>query len=151
MGSRILNHVLLFAAGLILGVLGTVAQQTVLTVGSLQLPSGLIIALVAIACLLTGLRLMNDTRWPAFAAALGVVIPAAVFVFPSEGGSVLIPGNALGYTWIYVPVALAILIVGWPSFRSHRDGPSERDGLAQSTVADVLPHDTGENGVGQSS
>jgi hypothetical protein len=143
MGARILNYVLLVIAGIVLGVLGTVAQQTILSIGRTALPSGLIIALLAVGCLLVGLRLVNRSRWPSFAAALGVVIPAAVFAVPSEGGSVLIPGNAYGYGWILGAFALAIAIVGWPSSRIRAAAPN-RPAPAPAQGGDE------QNGPGQS-
>ncbi len=117
MGARILNHVLLFVVGLIVGTIGTAAQQSAATILGITVPWGVIVSLLAVACLLAGLRLVNDSRWYAFATALGIVIPVAVLATPSPGGSVLIPANATGYVWIFGPVIIAVIALAWPAAR----------------------------------
>lgn len=98
--------------GIALGVLGTVAQQS--TVGAAQLPLGLIVALIGIACYLVGLRLVFETRIPALAAAVGLIVAIAFFSLPGPGGSVLVPAGVVGELWEYLPAAIALVAVAWP-------------------------------------
>jgi hypothetical protein len=126
MASRILSYVLLFVVGVIVGTVGTVAQQSTTTLLGVSIPWGEILGLLAVASLLIGLRLVNAGRWQAFTAAVGVVIPVAIFTLPSQGGSVLIPGNGLGYAWIYGTVVIAIIVIGWPERRARRDVAENR-------------------------
>jgi hypothetical protein len=126
MASRILSYVLLFVVGVIVGTVGTVAQQSTTTLLGVSFPWGEILGLIAVASLLVGLRLVNEGRWQAFTAAVGVVIPVAIFTLPSQGGSVLIPGNGLGYAWIYGTVIIAIIVIAWPEPRARRDVAENR-------------------------
>jgi hypothetical protein len=124
--ARVLNYALLFIVGLIVGTVGTIAQQSSVTVFSISLPFGIIASLLAVACLLVGLRLVNDGRSQVLAAAVGVVIPVVLFSLKSAGGSVLVPNDLLGYIWIFGPPVIAIIVLGWPPFPPRRARPENR-------------------------
>lgn len=119
MATRILNLVLIFLVSAVLGTVGTVAHQSSVTVLGVALPWGIAVALLGIACLLIGIRLVFIERAAVLAAALGVLTPIVIFSFKSVGGSVLIPDNTLGKVWIFAPVAIAAIIVAWPRVRRH--------------------------------
>jgi hypothetical protein len=118
--ARVLNLALLFLLGVLVGTVGTVAQQSTITVAGVPLPWGLALGLIAVGCLLAGVRLVTEGRSMAIAAALGIVAPIVLFSFTSQGGSVLIPENPFGLTWVVAPVVLAGVIVAWPATRARR-------------------------------
>lgn len=115
--------------GVVFGVLGTiVSQSSVSVLGFFDLPYGLIIALVAVALLLIGLRLVLSSRIGAIFAAVGVVGALGILSQPSTGGSVLVPANISGYVWILAPSIIALIVLAWPRSggRSRQDtAPAE--------------------------
>lgn len=115
MSSKILNAVLLFIIGIIVGTVATIAQQSTVTIAHASLPWGVVAALGAVATLLIGLRLVNPGRLQACASAVGAIVAIALFTVPSAGGSVLIPANTAGYAWVIGSVSLSLIIVLWPN------------------------------------
>jgi uncharacterized BrkB/YihY/UPF0761 family membrane protein len=114
MAARIVNLVLLFIAGAILGAVGTLAHQSTVTLAGIPIPWGITIALLAYTCLLIGLRLLNSGRAQALAAALGAIVTTFVFSLKGIGGSVLIPDNLLGKVWVVAPIVIAAIVIAWP-------------------------------------
>lgn len=113
-GWRIGGVLLAGALGIATGALGTVTQAWTLPVGGFDFPLGLIGGLVVTATLLTGLRLIFDTRAIVLATALGLLGIIAVLSMESRGGSVLVPNTAASYGWVYGPVVIALVVVAWP-------------------------------------
>ena len=113
---RVLVSVLLLAAGLVFGMLGTLVHSA--TIGTTGVPWGIVVALLAAACLLAGIRLLSDGRLYAACAGLGVLIAVAVLSQQSFGGSVLVTNSTLGWTWIGGAVVVALVVVGWPARRA---------------------------------
>jgi hypothetical protein len=128
MAVRILNLVLLFIAGALLGAVGTVAHQSTVTVAGVPFPWGITVALLAYTLLLVGLRLLNPGRAPALAAALGTIAVTFVFSIKGIGGSVLIPDNLLGKVWVVAPILIAAIVIAWPRL-PQREGAA-RNGLS---------------------
>ncbi len=106
-GALVLSMLAAFVVGAGVGAIGTMTQQY-------AAPVGLVAALFAVAALLAGLRVVFDGRLVAAAAAAGVLLAAGLFALPGGGGSVHVPANAAGYTWVFGPVVLAALVLGWP-------------------------------------
>ncbi|HEY2557453.1 MAG TPA: hypothetical protein VGI08_10125 [Diaminobutyricibacter sp.] len=123
MAARIVNLVLLFIAGAILGAVGTIAHQSTVTVAGVPLPWGITIALLAYTCLLIGLRLLNPGRAQALAAALGTIAMTFVFSLKGIGGSVLIPDNLLGKIWVVAPIVIAAIVIAWPRLPQRSEFP----------------------------
>lgn len=117
MGVRIATAVLTGVAGVVFGILGTLTHSSRVAIGAAQLPWGIVVALAAVACLLLGVRLLVEGRLAVITAAVGVVIPVAVFAQPSFGGSVLVENDALGWVWILGSAFLALIVAGWPRVR----------------------------------
>lgn len=109
---RTLTAVILGIVGLVFGMLGTVVHSA--TIGTWQLPWGIVVALLALACLLAGIRLLSDGRLYTACAALGGLIAIAVLSQRSFGGSVLIMNSVLGWIWMAGAVVIALLAVAWP-------------------------------------
>jgi hypothetical protein len=114
MAARILNLVLLFIAGAILGAVGTIAHQSTVTIAGVHVPWGITVALLAYTCLLIGLRLLNAGRAQALAAALGTIVMTFLFSLKGAGGSVLIPDDLLGKIWVVAPIVIAAIVIAWP-------------------------------------
>ncbi|MCX7521915.1 DUF6113 family protein [Microbacterium sp. STN6] len=114
MTARILNFAVLLVLGAIVGAVGTVAHQATITMGGVRLPSGIVLALLTVACVVTGIRLVTDGRIPALAFGVGLVAVILLFSQRSPGGSVLIPANTAGQVWVYAPVAIAAIAIAWP-------------------------------------
>lgn len=105
-------------AGAVLGIVGSFTHQSLP-------PLGIVLALGTAAMLLTGVRVTTRGRLPTVAAAalLGVVMALLAPVSPS--GSVVIPGNLLGYSWVVGVGVIALLALAWPDVqRPHRAAPS---------------------------
>ena len=114
MAARIINLILLFIAGAILGAVGTIAHQSTVTLAGVPVPWGITVALFAYTCLLIGLRLLNPGRAQALAAALGTIAMTFLFSLKGLGGSVLIPDNLLGKVWVVAPIVIAAIVIAWP-------------------------------------
>src|SRR3954468_22915494 len=131
--SRIVNYLLLVIAGLIIGAGGTIAHQSLWTVGRISGPWGLFLSLLAYTALLVGLRLLAKGRLPALAAALGTIAIILVFTQKSAGGSVLILNDLLGQIWLAGPIVIAALVMAWPDLSKHRQ-QAQREGALGETA-----------------
>ena len=118
-GSRIGTLAIAFGVGLVYGVLGTVGHRHAWQVGEVSIPWGLALALVGVAALLVGIRLVAGGRAAAAAAAAGVVASVAVLSLPGPGGSVMVLSGPIGTIWAVVPALIAVLVVAWPSLPSR--------------------------------
>jgi N-acetyl-1-D-myo-inositol-2-amino-2-deoxy-alpha-D-glucopyranoside deacetylase len=112
--SRIASCALAVVLGAFVGATLTVAHQATVDVGGVALPWGIIAAVIVTAALLVGLRLAFGTRIVAGCAAVGLLGASAFLALQSVGGSVLVPGNPVGYTWTFAPVVIALVVLAWP-------------------------------------
>lgn len=120
LSSRIVSWIVGLGLGVLFGVMGTAVSQSTWTIApGFSLPIGLIVALPAVALLLVGLRLVLRSRTTAILAAFGIVVTVFLLSQPSAGGSVLVPGNALGVTWTFAPTVIALLVLAWPRFAKN--------------------------------
>ena len=99
-------------AGAAIGALFTLAHRDILL---------LVVGLVAIACLLAGLRLLSLGRGPAIAAAVGVIGAIAVLGLRGPGGSIVIQYDLLGWVLQLGAVAVAAIVVAWPRIARRHD------------------------------
>ncbi|WP_378146987.1 hypothetical protein ACFJGV_03920 [Cnuibacter sp. UC19_7] len=117
LSARILGGVVSLLLGAVFGALGTIVHMVTISILGWDAPIGLVLALISLALLLLGLRLSFESRVYSVlgaAAAIGVV---ALFVLPSQGGSILITATGEGPVWLYGSVIEALLVVVWPRFR----------------------------------
>ena len=121
MENRAGAAVLAFVVGLVLGVVGTFNHRGVIGVGAVQLPWGIVVSLLGVACFLVGIRLYSGSRWVTLAGAVGLLVPILVFSFEGPGGSVVIVADTRGRIWDFVPVLIAIAVLAWP--RPSGSGP----------------------------
>ncbi|MHA6693049.1 PIG-L family deacetylase [Homoserinimonas sp. A520] len=122
LGSRVLACVVSLVLGLGVGLLGTVTHPATITVAGADLPTGLVAAMVVVAALMVGLRLVFGSRAPSTFAALGLVGVLLVFAQPGPGGSVLIPANVPGYLWTFGVPLIAALVIVWPRLHVRPGG-----------------------------
>ena len=78
------------------------------------LPWGLVAGLVVIVALVTGFRLVFDSRVIAAASGIGVIAAIGLLTLPGVGGSVLVLDDPIGYIWAIAPPVLAAAVVIWP-------------------------------------
>jgi N-acetyl-1-D-myo-inositol-2-amino-2-deoxy-alpha-D-glucopyranoside deacetylase len=112
--GRIASGVLALAIGAVVGVITTVAHQSTVTIAGAVLPIGLFASIVAVLCLLLGMRLVMYDRLVAFCTAMGVLAAIGLLAVRSAGGSVLVPANTAGVVWTFAPALLALLVIAWP-------------------------------------
>ena len=120
LGSRIGVLAFAFLMGVLFGAVGTVGHRHELAIGEVVLPWGIVAALVGVAGLLIGVRVMAGGRLVAGAAAAGVIGTVSLLSLPGAGGSVLIPGGVIGTIWAVGPALIAVLVVAWPSLPTVR-------------------------------
>ncbi|MEB0306630.1 hypothetical protein QN345_15100 [Cryobacterium sp. 10I1] len=108
------------AAGVVFGVLGTVAHQATLVLGPVTLPVGLVLATLAASALLVGLRLVLDDRVVVLACTIGLVGSIFLLSLKSTGGSVLVPAGLAGTLWTVLPTLVASLVLAWPRLPQRR-------------------------------
>jgi N-acetyl-1-D-myo-inositol-2-amino-2-deoxy-alpha-D-glucopyranoside deacetylase len=105
-----LAAVFAFAIGVAVGFVTTFTHHQ-------YLPWGLVIGLAVIVALITGFRLVFDSRIIAGAAALGLILATGVLMLPGAGGSVFVVDDPAGYIWAIAPTLLAVTVVAWPRRR----------------------------------
>jgi LmbE family N-acetylglucosaminyl deacetylase len=118
--GRLVTAVFGLLAGVLFGVLGTVAHQATITVGAVAIPVGLVLALCGAAALLVGLRMVLHDRVTVLLAAVGLLGTIFVLSLRSTGGSVLVPAGLIGTLWTVVPALVAALVVAWPKLPVKR-------------------------------
>lgn len=119
LGSRIATLAIAFGVGLVYGILGTVGHRHAWQFGEVTVPWGLVLALVGVAALLVGIRLVAGGRAASAAAAAGVIASVALLSLPGPGGSVMVAGGPIGTIWAIGPALIAVLVVAWPSLPSR--------------------------------
>ncbi|HEU4466853.1 MAG TPA: histidinol dehydrogenase [Agromyces sp.] len=119
LASRIGTLAIAFGVGLVYGILGTVGHRHAWQVGEASIPWGLALALVGVAALLVGIRLVAGGRAASAAAAAGVVASVAVLSLPGPGGSVMVLSGPIGTVWAVAPALIGVLVVAWPSLPSR--------------------------------
>jgi hypothetical protein len=120
---RIGTLLVAFVVGALYGAVATVGHRQELRIGDVSLPWGLVAALVGVAALLVGIRLVAGGRAAAAAAAAGIVGMVALLTLPGPGGSVLVVGDLVGTVWSVGPALISVLVVAWPKLPSaRRDG-----------------------------
>ncbi|CAN5528732.1 hypothetical protein BH10ACT7_BH10ACT7_04770 [soil metagenome] len=108
--TRVVACALAFILGAFTGATLTVAHQASVA----GVPWGIVAAVIITAALITGLRIIFETRIVAGCAAVGLLGASAFLALQSTGGSVLVPANPVGYTWTFAPVLITLVVLAWP-------------------------------------
>jgi hypothetical protein len=119
-------YALALLIGVIYGAVATTGHRQSFRLGVVEIPWGLVAALVGVFALLLGIRLVAGGRWVAAAAAVGIVGTVALLTLPGPGGSVLVAGDVVGTVWAVGPALIAVLVIAWPSLPARR--PAARVG-----------------------
>jgi N-acetyl-1-D-myo-inositol-2-amino-2-deoxy-alpha-D-glucopyranoside deacetylase len=112
--SRLLACAGALAAGVVLGLVGSVNHQLVATPFGIPVWTGAAAALALAVLLLAGARLLTGNRVLAACAAVGLLLVVGILALPGPGGSVLIPANGPGWLWAYGPLVVAAVVLAWP-------------------------------------
>lgn len=118
--ARVLAAAAALVVGAVFGLLGTIAHQSVISLGPVTIPIGLVLALVGVSALLVGLRLVLGDRMVVLACAIGMLVTIFVLSLRSTGGSVLIPAGLPGTLWTIVPTLVATFVLAWPQLPAKR-------------------------------
>ncbi|UOE45630.1 hypothetical protein [Agromyces larvae] len=119
-GNRVVTVVVGAVIGIVYGAVATIGHRHELRIGDAVVPWGLAVAIVGVAALLVGMRLVID-RWSSAAAAAGVIAVVALLTLPGVGGTILIAGDIRGTVWAVTPAVVGVLVVAWPSLPPRRD------------------------------
>ena len=122
LGSRIGSCVVALLLGVFSGALLTFAHQAAVDIADVQVPWGIVAAIIITVALILGLRLVFGTRLVAAFAAVGLIGAVVALSIQSAGGSLLVPGNTLGFVWVFAPVVIAIVVLAWPRMGPPRAG-----------------------------
>ena len=142
--QRIGTAVAALALGVLVGAVGTAAHRATLPVGGVDLPVGLVLALVTLACLLVAFRLLLVDRLHALCLGLGTVAAVAVLGTRGPSGSVLFPDDGLSQVWSLAPALLVAAVVVWPRFSSRAPGSGAGpDGAPGAGPGDAAPAGAG--------
>lgn len=108
---------ILLLLGVLVGTIGTINHQVKIGTGEGAFPIGLVLALAVSGLLLAGLRLYFNYRPLVVAGAVGFLTPVILFSQESFAGSVLIPFNEIGVTWLVGAIVIAAVAVLFPRLR----------------------------------
>jgi N-acetyl-1-D-myo-inositol-2-amino-2-deoxy-alpha-D-glucopyranoside deacetylase len=107
---RVLLHGTALVAGAAAGVLGSFVHPAT----AWGVPVGLLCALALSAAVLVAAGLAVGSRSGAAATAAGWLLPVLLFSSPRPEGDLVVPGDALGYAWLFGGIVVAGLAVAWP-------------------------------------
>jgi len=96
--------------GIVAGVLGSFVHP----VTAWGIPVGLLCALALSGAVFVTAGLAVRSRSGAGAAAAGWLLPVLLFSSPRPEGDLVVPGDALGYAWLFGGVVVAGLAIAWP-------------------------------------
>jgi hypothetical protein len=103
-----------FVAGILLGVVGAVVIQLRRTVGEVDVPWGLVLAVLGIGCCTRGAAWMLGSRRGAVAVLLGWLVPTLALSAINPGGDVVLTDEPLTYVYLIATFSLALLAASWP-------------------------------------
>ncbi|WGD38363.1 hypothetical protein [Lysinibacter sp. HNR] len=116
--ARVLYIVLTVIFGFFYGSLGSVQHQVNITLGEIDLPLGLCVALLGYIAIVSLFRLLYPGIGRVLQFCAGALLALALYSTQSAGGTVLIPNNTYGWIWLVGTVLISAIALLWP--RSHR-------------------------------
>ncbi|BDZ55932.1 DUF6113 family protein [Agromyces marinus] len=114
-GARIGTLAVAFLVGALYGTIGTIGHRHSWRIGEVEIPWGLVAALVGVAALLIGIRTVAGGRGASIAAAAGVIASVGLLTLPGPGGSILVVDGLVGTIWAVAPALIAVVVVAFPS------------------------------------
>jgi N-acetyl-1-D-myo-inositol-2-amino-2-deoxy-alpha-D-glucopyranoside deacetylase len=134
LSGKIAGSALALLTGAAVGALATVNHQAAVSVWGVQVPVGVVASLALVGALLIGLRLVFGNRLLPALAALGLLTSVGLLSLMSAGGSVLVPGNPVGFSWTFGAPIIALVVLGWP--RAVRGASRRGSSSAPKRVSD---------------
>lgn len=89
-------------------------RQWRIPIGALRPPLGLLVGLVLVVLVVAGLRLAF-ARVVALGGAVGAMAAIALLAIPGAGGTAVVVGDAIGWTWMLAPAAVCAVVLAWPA------------------------------------
>lgn len=117
--TRIAEGLTSLVLGLAVGGIGTFAHQLSWSGLGFPFPLGLVAALVAVAAMVIGVRIIFESRAYAGIAAAGIVGAVAVLALPGVNDSALFPDSLVSTVWAIGPTIIAIVALAWPQLPSR--------------------------------
>ena len=120
--SLVIASVMGLLVGALVAALATFThRQWRLELGTFHPPLGLGIGLALLAVTFVGLRLAF-VRAVAAGGSIGAVVAIAVLALPGAGGSPIVAGDAIGWTWLAGAAVIGAVVVAWPARVPRRTG-----------------------------
>lgn len=121
--SRALSWAIVFVIGVVYGAAGTIAHSLMWG----PIPVGMIVGAIACAALLIAVRALTHDRGATAATAIGMLGMLVIISGEGPGGSIVVPNTPLGQIWIYIVLAIAVLVIAWPSMSRLRAATGRPD------------------------
>lgn len=112
--TRVAEGLTSLVLGVAVGGIGTFAHQLSWSGLGIALPVGLVAALVAVAAMVVGVRIIFESRAYAGIAAAGIVGAVALLALPGVNDSALFPDGLVSTVWAIGPTVIAIIALAWP-------------------------------------
>ncbi len=113
-GPRGTTLVGLVLGGVVLGLVGGAVSSLRRTIGGIDLPWGVVLALLAVACCVRGAAWLVGTRRGAAAVSIGWIGATIALAALSPGGDVLLPDQPRTYLYLTGGVFVSLLASLWP-------------------------------------
>ena len=119
--ARIVSLAIATGLGAFAGGLLTAAHQATTVVAGVEVPWGIVAALLIVTVLLIGVRTVFESRIIALATAIGIVVATGLLALRSVGSATFAQDSIVSYLWIFAPVLIGTVVLTWP-----RRDPSAR-------------------------
>jgi N-acetyl-1-D-myo-inositol-2-amino-2-deoxy-alpha-D-glucopyranoside deacetylase len=123
--TKISVAIVMLVLGSAAGLLLTAVHQSTAVVNGIEVPWGIIVALVAAIFFLLGMRLVFDSRLVPAIGAVGLLALSAILASPTRGGSAIVVDNLAGQLWTWIPPVAVVVIIAWPKFLRKAAGKIE--------------------------
>jgi N-acetyl-1-D-myo-inositol-2-amino-2-deoxy-alpha-D-glucopyranoside deacetylase len=120
--ARFIVAVLAAVIGVAFGALLSVYNQSTTRIAGQDIWVGVIVAVLIVAALFAGFRLVFGTRVVPGFAAVGMIVIVGILSILGPGGSVVIPWNGPGIVWQIAPTIIGIVVLVWPQGVRSRPG-----------------------------
>ncbi len=111
---RFLTLAGLVVIGIVLGFVGAVVLSLRRTVGTVDIPWGLVLAVLGVSCSIRGAAWLVGSRRGAGAVLVGWLVPSLALSAINPGGDVVLADEPRTYVYLFATFALGLLAVSWP-------------------------------------
>ena len=110
---RPLTYVGLVCGGVVLGAVGAVMAAARVTVGSVTIPWGLVLAVLTLVVCVRASVWYAGTRTAGLAVMAGWALPVVAFATVNPGGDVLLPDMPRTYVYLVASAVLGVVAAAW--------------------------------------